>query len=385
MKKLAIVTTHPIQYYAPIFKLLQARDRIKIKVFYTAGRQVENGHDQGFDKAIRWDVPLLEGYDLTWLDNVAKDPGYHHFKGIDNPSAIKIIESWSPDAILVIGWACKSHLKIMRYFKNKRKVYFRGDSNLLKEGSGLKQILKTFLLRWVYQHVDHAFFVGKNNKEYYIKYGLKEAQLSFAPHAIDNDRFSEMRGTECDLLRTALNVGYGDILILFAGKFEPVKNIELLLSAFLSLNKPNIHLLVTGNGILENNLKKKARESSNMDKVHFMEFKNQTYMPVLYQSADLFCLPSKSESWGLSVNEAMACGKAVLVSDKVGCAADLIRPGVNGLVFDEGDEASLTASLDSLTNDKSQLGAMGEISRTIIAEWNFLNIVKAIEDEIDKN
>ena len=105
-------------------------------------------------------------------------------------------------------------------------------------------------------------------------------------------------------------------------------------------------------------------------------------MPVLYQSADLFCLPSKSESWGLSINEAMACGKAVLASDTVGCAADLIDRGHNGLVFNEGDITSLASCLDVLTVSKTELARMGERSKAIISEWNFLKIAKEIESHI---
>jgi glycosyltransferase involved in cell wall biosynthesis len=113
--------------------------------------------------------------------------------------------------------------------------------------------------------------------------------------------------------------------------------------------------------------------------VHFMDFQNQICMPVVYQAADLFCLPSKgpAETWGLVVNEAMACKKAILVSDKVGCAVDLVKPGYNGTIFKAGDVNALTDALIQLT-DKKLLAEMGEHSREIIEGWSIDVQVKNI-------
>jgi len=383
MKKLAIITTHPIQYYAPVFKLLHQRKNIEIKVFYTLGQQ-ELKYDHGFGKTVDWDIPLLEGYPYESVLNTSSKPGSHNFKGVVNPKITEQVQAWKPDAVLVFGWAYRGHLKALRYFKNKLPVYFRGDSTLLNESKSIKSALKHVFLNWVYRHVDHAFYVGDNNKNYYKQYGLKDRQLSFAPHAIDNERFKVKRSSEVAELRGMLNVKDTDVLILYAGKFEPVKNVHLLLKAFVNLNRPNVHLLLAGNGINEQSLKITAARSKQRDRIHFLDFQNQTYMPVLYQSADLFCLPSISESWGLSVNEAMACGKAILVSDKVGCAASLVTGGINGAVFKASDINSIIEKLQWLTADKKLLFDYGERSRAIIEEWNFVNIAAAIEKKLNE-
>src|SRR5665213_974016 len=116
MKKLAIITTHPIQYYAPVFRLLHQRQKVDIKVFYTWGEDVSAGkYDPGFNKKIVWDVPLLEGYPYEWVKNSAKDPGTHHFMGIVNPDLIGQITAWQPDKVLVYGWGFYSHLKAVSY------------------------------------------------------------------------------------------------------------------------------------------------------------------------------------------------------------------------------------------------------------------------------
>lgn len=379
--RLAIITTHPIQYYAPIFKLLYQRGNIDINVFYTWGEKALHKYDPGFNKTISWDIPLLDGYPYEWVENTATDPGSHHFKGIINPGLTKQVETWQPDAILIYGWAYHSHLKAMRHFKNKIPVLFRGDSTLLDETNWLKTTLKSVFLKWIYRHVDHAFYVGTNNKAYFKKHGLKESQLTFAPHAIDNDRFAEPK-KEAMMLRRQLGIRNGEILILFAGKLEDKKSPGLLLDAFLALNVNDIHLLFLGNGAWENRLKSKAENKKN---VHFIDFQNQSAIPAIYQSSDLFCLPSKGpgETWGLAVNEAMACGKAILVSDKVGCALDLVNENYNGLIFKSEDTNSLRSSLMELTKSRQLLQVYGEKSRDAIQNWSFLKIAEAIENKLN--
>lgn len=383
MKKLAIVITHPIQYYTPIFQLLAKQ--CNIKVFYTWGTS-GNGKkiDPGFGKQVEWDIPLLEGYTYEFLNNTAKEPGSHHAKGIINPNIIDKINVFHPDAILLYGYMYKSHFKVMRHFKGKIPVWFRGDSTLLDNESKLKSHLKTIYLTWVYKHVDKVFYVGTNNKAYFKKFGLKEEQLFFAPHAIDNDRFSINKKEEVSLLRERLGLTDKDILILFAGKLEPKKDPEILLNAFNTLNNqsPNqissqekLHLLFVGNGILENQLKHKVKVE-NIKNVSFIEFQNQTQMPTVYSASDVLCLPSKGpgETWGLAINEAMACGKAIICTNKVGCFVDLVKNKVNGFVFEAGNLIELTKSLNQ---SKTIFQEMGHASKAIITRWTFEKQVDA--------
>src|ERR1022692_4201496 len=128
MRRLAVITTHPVQYNAPLFELLHKHGKVAVKVFYTWGEEVlEKKFDPGFGKIVQWDIPLLNGYDYEFLENTAKEKGSHHFNGIVNPTIIRDIQLWKPDAVLVYGWKFRSHLKVMRYFKNKVPVWFRGD------------------------------------------------------------------------------------------------------------------------------------------------------------------------------------------------------------------------------------------------------------------
>jgi len=386
IRRLAIVATHPIQYYAPIFKLLSESDQINLKVFYTWGESSIKKYDFGFGKIIEWDIPLFDGYGYEFLPNITKNQGTHHFNGITNPDSIQQIDIFQPDVILIYGWGWHSHLKIIRHYEGKVPLWFRGDSTLLDQKPGFKNLLRNIFLKWVYKHIDKAFYVGKSNKAYFLKYGLKEHQLIFAHHAIDNLRFETNRSDEATVIRQTMRLAGSDILVLFAGKLDIKKDPFLLLNAFSRIKKLGVHLLFVGNGILEDNLKATVK-NNNISNVFFIDFQNQKVLPTYYQACDLFCLPSKGpgETWGLAINEAMACGKAVLVSDKVGCALDLVEDGVNGMIFKSNSIEDLQEKLTYLLGKgKDGLKSMGQASLKIIKPWTFANQVKAIEKEISK-
>jgi glycosyltransferase involved in cell wall biosynthesis len=384
MKRLAIVTSHPIQYNAPLFSLLCARNRIQIKVFYTWGDSVlKNKFDPGFGKVIQWDIPLLDGYPYTFVTNTASDKGSHHFKGIINPSLIEEIKDFKANAVLVFGWAFESHLKAIRYFSGKIPVFFRGDSHMLDYISPLKRPIRNLLLRYVYSKVSYAFYVGKHNMEYFRKAGLKQSQLIFAPHAIDNLRFSCKDNaciTRAKEYRQELDIPEDARVILFAGKLEPKKSPLLLVEAFNQLkNMDNTYLVIAGNGPLEDEVKKAASSSPY---IKYIPFQNQQSMPSLYATSDVFVLPSAGpgETWGLSVNEAMAAGKAVVVSDRCGCHSDMVVEGVNGYVFQSGNVASLVMSLSNaldLNNADARI-----CNEKLLSVYSFETVALAIEDAL---
>jgi glycosyltransferase involved in cell wall biosynthesis len=382
MEKLAIVTSHPIQYNAPFFRLLNSRGNIQIKVFYTWSQSVQGPkYDPGFAKKIEWDIPLLDGYDYTFANNIATDPGTHHFKGIVNPTLNREIEQWAPNSILIYGWSFHSHLRCIRYFHKKIPIIFRGDSTLLAEHLGIKKIFRTLFLKWVYKHVDCALYVGTNNKLYYLRHGLKEYQLYFAPHAVDNKRFYDDNSNYEDqalLWRKKLNISDDDIVFMFAGKLETKKNPQLLIKSFLEINDRGTKLIIVGNGIIEKPLKKKY---SHFPNISFLDFQNQTVMPVIYRMCNVFILSSKGpvETWGLSINEAMACSRAVLVSEVCGCAVDLVKDGINGYIFNSNNKKYLTRVMKKTIADKTRLKTMGEESLRIIKVWSFENICKQLE------
>lgn len=385
MKKLAIVSSHPIQYNAPLFALLSKRGNIDVKVFYTWGEEVlKEKYDPGFTRSIQWDIPLLEGYNWQFEKNTSKTPGSHHFNGIINPFLIDNITRWGADAVLVYGWSFSSHLNVLRHFHNKRKVFFRGDSTFVNNTPFIKRVLRISFLRWVYSHIDTALYVGTHNRHYFEKCGLKNQQLVFAPHAIDNTRFmqpAEILKAQALQTRCELGIAADAVVFLYAGKLDANKNVGLLVDAFLRLNATDTHLVIAGNGVMEEALKMKAAGKIN---IHFLPFQNQQQMPVLYRVGDVFVLPSVSETWGLSLNEAMACGCALCVSDTCGAAADLVSDGINGYVFCNNDSEHLMEAMALLSSSKAMAAGMGKRSAEKISHWNFEKVCATIEAELHK-
>lgn len=380
MKKIAIITTHPIQYNAPFFKKLA--ESFELKVFYTWGQAKNIVYDPGFGRERMWDIPLLEGYNYTFVNNVSSNPGSHHFRGIINPTLIDEINEYGAEVLLIYGWSFKSHLKAIIHFYKKKIILFRGDSTLLdeKKGLSLKKIARTLFLRWLYKKIDYALYTGEANKDYFIKYGVKKNKLFYAPHAVDNERFFDTQGiwaVEAEKWRQELGVQKSQIVILYAGKLEPKKDPEILLKAFMKCAALDAKLIYVGNGVLENKLKNMAKEDK---RIIFLPFQNQLKMPVVYRLGNIFVLPSigPGETWGLAVNEAMACERGIIVSDKCGCAVDLVKNEINGHIFGAGDLQSLEMILLKIYENRGHIESMGNESGRIIKRWQYKLSIETI-------
>jgi glycosyltransferase involved in cell wall biosynthesis len=381
-RRLAIVTSHPIQYYAPLFRTLADRDPLDIHVFHGWKGATESAYDPGFEDDVQWDISLLDGYDYTFVPNTSSDPGSHHFRGLVNPGLIPDIESWGPDALLLFGWAYQSHLRALLHFSGDVPIFFRGDSTLLDEQGGLRTGLRRLFLRWVYRHVDVALYVGENNRAYFEAHGLSDEQLTWVPHAVENQRFKNVPDAGRKALQWRRELGIPDdaVVILFAGKFESKKAPDMLLDAFLKCDNTKAHLALAGSGPMEEELRGRA---GGRPEVHFLGFQNQSRMPVVYRLGDAFVLPSRGpgETWGLAVNEAMACGRPVVVSDRVGCAPDLVGRET-GFVVPAGDTGALRRRLETLVDDEELRCRMGRKAQAQIKDWSIRQAARRIERTI---
>jgi glycosyltransferase involved in cell wall biosynthesis len=378
--RLAIVSTHPIQYYSPIFQALTRSRQLEPRVFYTWSQAAQAPiHDPDFGRLITWDIPLLEGYEHEFVPNLARQPGTHHFFGLHTPALNGAVERWRPDAVLVFGWNSRAHLGALRYFKGRVPVFFRGDSTLLTAAPALKTLARRVFLNWIYRHIDVAIAVGSNNRDYFRFSGIPDSRIAFAPHAIDNTRFADEDGRhQAKALewRQALGIAPDDRVILFAGKLIARKNPVLLLEAFLD-SQSQAHLVFLGDGAAEPQLRQLA---AGRPRIHFMPFQNQQAMPAVYRLCDLFVLPSYEETWGLAINEAMASGKVVITSDRVGAARDVVKQGVNGWVFESGNREALAAVLrDGSACDAVVLRTMSEAARRESQRWSISEAAAGIE------
>jgi glycosyltransferase involved in cell wall biosynthesis len=163
-------------------------------------------------------------------------------------------------------------------------------------------------------------------------------------------------------------------VILYAGKLTPRKRAADLLDAYVLLSpdrkrEPDPYLLIVGDGETRSELETQV-STLGWNSVRFLGFRNQSELPQLYDLCDIFVLPSFGEPWGLVVNEAMNAGRAVIVSDQVGCGPDLVKDGVNGKIFPAGDVDRLYASLEAVLRDRRYID-MGRKSLEIIDGWGY--------------
>ena len=334
--RLAVIVSHPIQYYVPLYRRIAVRGDIEVKVFFTWHAAAEHQPDHGFKREVKWDIPLTEGYDFELVPNKAGSPGTHHFWGLQNPTLVARVIAWEPDVVQITGYAFASHLQAICQLRRRRiPILFRGDSHLLdRSRQGLRWWLKRIALAQVYRGVT-CLYVGKNNYDYYRAVGVQESRLFYCPHSIDVERFAEPNEDlerKAQAWRDELQIPKSARVLLFAGKFERKKQPIELMKAVLDLAMDGLVLVMVGNGELEHAVA--AIASEHPAKFRVLPFQNQSKMPLVYRLSDVFTLPSAyGETWGLAVNEALACGRKVLVSDKVGCGPDIIIGDEVGRVF----------------------------------------------------
>ena len=347
--RLAIVLSHPTQYYSPWFRWLRENTELEFKVFYLWDFGVTHKYDPNFEASFEWDVDLLAGYPSEFVPNVAARPGAEHFFGFRNPELTRRLASWRPGAVLIFGYKWASHMRAIAWARlSAVPILFRGDSHLI--GRGLPSLPVRLALRSLYAQFASFLFVGAANREYFTAFGVPEQKLFFSPHSVNSALFDPSapgNWAASEQLRARLGIRNGTTIVLFAGKLVPAKQPVELLEAFLAINPPGAALLIVGDGPEKSRLRALASSNSNGAHVHILPFMNQTEMPGLYLTADIFVLPSRGsyETWGLAANEAMSMGTPCLVSERVGCQRDLVRPGETGWVFDSGDPSALRNAL----------------------------------------
>jgi glycosyltransferase involved in cell wall biosynthesis len=384
MPRLAVVTTHPIQYYAPWFRHLAREPGLDVRIYYLWDFGVTDRVDPGFGQSLRWDVPLLEGYAHEFVPNRSRRPGTHSFWGIDNPALLPRLRALGPDAVLCLGYNHATFARLLwRWDRVRSPLLLRGDSHRLVPRRGPRAWLKRHIVAAVFRRFGAFLYVGAANRDYLRIHGVPPEKLFFSPHAVDNDRFRKASAAareEAPAWKESLGIPCGWRVVLFVGKFEPVKQPLDLLAAFARAHLKDVALLLVGAGALEGELR---RSAADVPHVYFAGFQNQSQMPRVYAAADVVVLPSGSETWGLCVNEAMCLGRPAIVSSHVGCAADLVEPGVTGLVFPAGDVEALATCLLRVFNEPGALDRMGTAARDRMQSYCYARATQGLMQALE--
>ncbi len=388
--KLAYLVSHPIQYQAPLLRRISLEPEIDLAVFFSSDLSVRDHVDEGFGRHVSWDVPLLEGYRYEFLPALGGSDGLTFFRPLNYGLGRRLKEG-AFDALWVHGWGNLGHMRaIATARKLGIKVLLRGEATLNEPRRGpIKRVLRERLIRQLFRYVDVFLAIGRRNEEFYLHYGVDPSRIRMVPYAVDNAFFRAMSAdarASRDAFRADLGLAPGRPVILYAGKLMERKRPDDLLDAYAGLSpdgraEPRPYLLFVGDGELRGVLESRASRLG-WNSIRFLGFKNQTELPAYYDLCDVFVLPSADEPWGLVVNEAMNAGRAVIVSDRAGCAPDLVRPGENGCTFSAGDVGALRRALEETLTDPGRLRRMGEASLRIIEQWSFEEDVAGLKESL---
>ena len=341
--RIGFLISHPIQYYTPIFRELAGL--CDLTVFFAHRQTAEQQAQAGFGVAFDWDIDLISGYRSEFLQNVSRRPSTDRFAGCDTPGIARVIGEGQFDAFVVPGWGFRSYMQAATACRRSGvPVLVRGDSQLIGPRSKLLRIAKALAFSRLLRRFDGFLFVGQRSREYLLHYGAPPDRLFFSPHCVDNASF---RAASDFARRSLTGTRRRNKRLLFVGKLlERKRPLDVLEAAAILQNKQPVEVAFAGSGVLEAELREFAR-AANVP-VIFHGFVNQSEMPAVYAAADVMVLPSDGlETWGLAVNEAMACGLPAVVSDAVGCGPDLVTQGVTGAIFPVGQVSLLASAIDS--------------------------------------
>jgi len=113
--------------------------------------------------------------------------------------------------------------------------------------------------------------------------------------------------------------------------------------------------------------------------VVFAGFFNQSELPSVYATCDIFVLPSEDEPWALVVNEVMCAGRPVVTTREVGCARDLVTHAENGFIYRAGDISALASALEILVEEPALRAQMGAAGLRKIKDWSYEQCTKGLE------
>jgi len=373
--RLTIVQTHPVQYNAPWFRYLTANcPELDLTVVYASQPRADQ-QGAGFDCDFSWDTPLYDGYKWQRVreSHAGDDFSTGRYRALDVRGMGAALEASNPDVLLVPGWYSVTLTRCLTWARVRGvPVLYRGDTNNSTAPAGIRRVTwnaKTRALLGVYSGY---LSVGVRSREFLLSHGADPTRVFASPHAVDNDAFAAAAAPHlCDRTRAAARARFGarddDFVVLFAGKLESRKRPLDAVRAVAALG-PRAVLAIAGAGDLDCDMLVEANRLG--VRIAPVGFINQSRMGAIYAAADCLVLPSKTESWGLVVNEAMATGLPAVVSAGVGAAPDVIVPGQTGEISQTGDVDDLAGALERVRAAGGR-ARMAEACRARIARYTF--------------
>jgi glycosyltransferase involved in cell wall biosynthesis len=373
---LVILETHPIQYHAPVWRAVQRDHGIPVTVIYESDFSVAGYRDAGFNTSFAWDTDLLSGYESLFVERVdhgnAPDSGPGPTVERRHDRLLAMLKRTKPNAVLLVGYSPRFYQQaIVAALRVRAPLLFRAETTDHLHHRGPKLAIRDSLLRTLYRRCSSLLYIGTRSREHYRRLRVPDDRLTFSPYCVDDSTFQPSeaeRSSLRDETRKVLDIEPDQHVVLFSGKLIPRKQPDLLLQALTLLQTSgDAHLVAVflGDGPLSSQLKERVSRSTL--ECRFVGFQNQGQLSPYFHCADVFVLPSAGETWGLVVNEALLHGLPAVVSEAVGCAPDLITPGVTGSIFETSNADSLAQSIREAATWSRDPRVRGACRRTVAA------------------
>jgi len=390
--RLAYLVSHPIQYQAPLLRRIAQEPDIDLTVFFGSDFSVRGYRDEGFGVGVEWDIPLLDGYRHEFLPVLRDNANPGTFSPINYGIFSRLKggkEAAAFDVLWVHGYSSVNAVQGIVAAKTLgipvliRAEPWLGD----RDRSGPILAVKQAFFKLLRMLADGALPIGTLNAAYWRHYMGEDFPLYAMPYAVDNHYFqsrSEEAREGRTKLRNELRLDPSRPVILFASKLQGRKRCGDLIEAYRNLLSSSDllpYLVIVGDGEERVALEKEAVDNK-LEGVRFCGFRNQSELPRFFDLATVFVLPSRHEPWGLIVNEVMNAGRAVIVSDEVGCQPDLVEDGIEGCVFPAGDVSALTDALRRVLATPETADMMGRRGLAKIRTWDFEEDVRGLRRAI---
>ncbi|HEY0308572.1 MAG TPA: glycosyltransferase family 4 protein [Acidobacteriaceae bacterium] len=379
--KLAYLVSHPIQYQTPLLRRIAQEPDIDLTVLFGSDFSVRGYRDEGFGVDVKWDIPLLDGYQYKFLPVLRHATStsitrpmnsgiYSHLRGGGDKTDVLWVHGYSTVNALHGLLAAKA-LGI--------PTLVRSDSTLTDRPRSLpRRIVKQAFFAGLRQFVSGALSTGDRNDAYWRHHFGANFPVFHMPYAVDNDFFATqtmLAATTRAELQQELGLDPTRPVILFASKLQTRKLCIDLLNAYIQLSpdgvtEPHPYLLIVGDGEERAALEARAAETR-WQSIRFLGFRNQSELPRFFDLCSVFVLPARHEPWGLIVNEVMAASRAVIVTDDVGCQEDLVHDGVTGGVYPVGNVNALAEKLRAVLASPAIAAEMGRRGFERIQHYSF--------------
>ena len=386
--QIAVLNSHPIQYFAPLYAYLNTASELEVTALYMSDVSIRGGNDAEFGQDVKWDVDLIAGYRSVFLGKAVRTREPRGFWSLIVPQVWKELRSGRYDLLWLHGHNYAANLIALLAAKTAGlPVMMRGETHLGLTRGTIKSWLRRPLMGALYRSCDRLLAIGSANAAFYRAMGVPDRKIFLVPYSVDNDRFIEsakLTDEQRAKIRQRYNVPVKRPAVLYAAKFTRRKRPGDLLEAVRRLKQETdraFTVVMVGSGELERELLTFCTQHA-LDNVVFIGFVNQTELPAIYGASDVFVLPSEHEPWGLAVNEAMCAGLPVVVSREVGCVPDLVKDGANGYTPATGDVDGFARVLQRLIEDGDLRRRQGHASLARIQQWGYRQCLEGIRSAL---